>query len=98
MLGIADDEAMDAFRVDPGKLSDRRWQSIPWQAPATEMSSCWWIANAGEPDKSAQVQLISKSLQFLKMELQRPKSATSIKVRQAYTHRLEDNRHAMVFE
>ena len=54
-LGIADEEALEAFRLAPGTLVDRLWENIEWQRPVDETCSCWWIANAGEPDKTLPV-------------------------------------------
>ena len=91
VLGTTDEESLEQFRLSPGTLMERLWEQIVWQRPGDETSSCWWIANAGEPDKTAPVKLISRSLQCLRLELHTTRCATSIKLRQTYERRLEEN-------
>ena len=91
VLGAADEEALELFRVAPGTLVERLWEKIEWRCPSDETCSCWWIANAGEPDKTSAVKLVAKSLACLRLELHATRCATSIKLRQTWERRLEEN-------
>ena len=68
-----------------------------WQRPADETSPCWWLANAAaakaadEEDQEAPVKLVCRSLQVLRLELRATRCATSLKLRQEWERRLENN-------
>ena len=91
VLGTAEEEALEPFRLAPGSLVERLWEKIEWQCPLDETCSCWWIANTGEPDKTLPVKLVAKSLACLRLELYATRCATSIKLRQTWERRLEEN-------
>ena len=38
-LGIANEEVLEPFRLAPGTLVDRLWETIEWQRPADETCS-----------------------------------------------------------
>jgi hypothetical protein len=84
VLGMAAEEALEAFRLAPGTLVERLWENINWRCPLDEASSCWWIANAGEPEKTLPVKLVARSLECLRLELQATRCATSVKLRQTW--------------
>ena len=42
------DEAFEEYRLDPGNVSERRWELLNWQRPADETAPCWWVANASD--------------------------------------------------
>ena len=90
-LGIAAEEELEPFRLAPGTLVERLWEKIQWSCPFDETCSCWWIANASEPDKTTAVKLVAKSLTCMRLELQATRCASSIKLRQTWERRLEEN-------
>ena len=83
--------------MDPGTVAERRWENLNWQRPADETSPCWWLANAAaakaadEEDQEAPVKLVCRSLQVLRLELRATRCATSLKLRQEWERRLENN-------
>ena len=89
------DEAFEEYRLDPGTVTERRWENLNWQRPADETSPCWWLANAAaakaadEEDQEAPVKLVCRSLQVLRLELRATRCATSLKLRQEWERRLE---------
>ena len=91
------DEAFEEYRLDPGTVTERRWENLNWQRPADETSPCWWLANAAaakaadEEDQEAPVKLVCRSLQVLRLELRATRCATSLKLRQEWERRLENN-------
>ena len=91
VLGTAEEEALEPFRLAPGTLLERFWEKIDWRRPSDETCSCWWIANAGEPDKTSPVKLVARSLACLRLELHATRCATSTKLRQTWERRLEEN-------
>ena len=91
VLGIAEENALEPFRIAPGTLVERLWEKIDWQCPADETCSCWFVANAGEPDKTSPVKLVAKSLASLRLELRAARCATAVKLRQTWERRLEEN-------
>ena len=38
------DEAFEEYRLDPGTVTERRWELINWQRPENETAPCWWVA------------------------------------------------------
>ena len=90
-LGTAAEEELEPFRLAPGTLVERLWEKIEWLRPSDETRTCWWIANAGEPDKTTPVKLVAKSLTCIRLELQSTRCATSTKLRQTWERRLEEN-------
>ena len=88
------DEAFEEYRLDPGTVTERRWENLNWQRPADETSPCWWLANAAaakaadEEDQEAPVKLVCRSLQVLRLELRATRCATSLKLRQEWERRL----------
>jgi len=95
VLGTADEEKLEPFIKAPGKLDQRLWEDIEWQRPFDETCSCWFIANAGGDDKEQPVRLIGKSLACLRLELYATRCATSLKLRQTWERRIEENRLAV---
>ena len=91
VLGKAPDEVLEPFRNAPGTLAEKLWETIEWQRPPDETCSCWWIANAGERDKESPVKLVARSLASLRLELLQTRVATSMKLRQTWERRLEEN-------
>ena len=67
VLGTAEEEALEPFRLAPGTLVERLWDKIEWRCPPDETCSCWFIANAGEPDKALPVRLVAKSSACLRL-------------------------------
>ena len=80
-LGKASNEDVEALRNDPGTLGTRNWEHYAWTKPADETSSCWWVANASEVDKTQTAKLICRSLSCLRLELQASRCAASAKLR-----------------
>eukprot|EP00973_Karenia_brevis_P037630 5192815-Karenia_brevis.AAC.1 len=39
VLGIAEEEALEPFRLSPGALGERLWEKIEWQCPRDETCS-----------------------------------------------------------
>ena len=51
------DEAFEEYRLDPGTVTERRWDLISWLRPENETAPCWWVANASgakAPDEEQQ--------------------------------------------
>eukprot|EP00973_Karenia_brevis_P096384 12431531-Karenia_brevis.AAC.1 len=90
-LGHACDSDLEAFRENPGTLSEKVWERCPWTKPADETASCWWVANAAETDKTQKVKLICRSLTVLRLDLHSNRCATTTKLRQERERRLENN-------
>ena len=67
------DEAFEEYRLDPGTVTERRWELINWQRPENETSPCWWVANASdakaadEEQQEAPARLVCRSLQVLRL-------------------------------
>ena len=92
VLGVPEHEAdMVELRNDPGELQDKRWLQIAWKKPAKETDKCFWLVNATEPDKAKPPSLACRSLACLRLELERNKTASSVKLRTAYDNRSNDN-------
>ena len=91
VLGVATEEALEPFLNAPGTLKERLWEGMEWHSPADETCTCWWIANAGETDKTTTVKLVARSLQSLRLELVTTHCATSHKLQQTWERRLEEN-------
>ena len=91
------DEAFEEYRLDPGTVTERRWELINWQRPENETSPCWWVANASdakaadEEQQEAPVKLVCRSPQVLRLELKAKRCANSTKLRQEWERRLETN-------
>ena len=56
-----------------------------------ETDSCFWLVNATEPDKTKPPSVACRSLACLRLELERNKTASSVKLRTAYDNRSNDN-------
>jgi len=95
VLGKAAEEELEPFINAPGTLSERLWENIAWEQPPDETCSCWFIANAGETDKEKPVRLVARNLACLRMELRDTRCATSVKLRQTWERRLEENNLAV---
>ena len=94
-LGKAPDAELAIFREGPGTLEERVWERCPWAKPPDETASCWWIANAADLDRTQPVKLVCKSLVVLRLELHASRCATSIKLRQEWERRVENNERAV---
>lgn len=90
-LGKAPDAELAVFRESPGSLRERVWERCPWAMPPDETASCWWIANAADPDRDQQIKLVCRSLAVLRLELHASRCATSAKLRQEWERRAENN-------
>ena len=58
---------------------------------AVQTDFCWWVVNAAEEDRSKPPSLLSRSLACLRLELNQTRCATSLKLRQCYEKRADDN-------
>ena len=67
-----DDRKFEEYRWcgDLGFLEERRWKNyITWSQPPSESAKCWFVANAGVADKTAEPNFVLRSLVTLRMHL-----------------------------
>ena len=89
------DKEFELFRQDVGVLEERRWLQLEFESPADENCPCWFVANAADPDKTAAVKLVCRTLVALRMELQTSRIASTERLRREWERRLEDNATAV---
>ena len=73
-------------------MEERLWKRYKWEfPPADETQSCWWVVNMEDDDQTGGAKMICRSLACLRMELCNSRLASSLRLRQEWDKRLENN-------
>ena len=74
ILGVpVNDADLAELTTNPGALQNQRWLSVGWKKPKKEAAPCWWLANAGEPNKAKEPVFVCRSLVCVMLELSQSK-------------------------